>query len=144
MMWPFSWFLDVQLCKTFPSFCTISKWWQKNTGITGNIHVPSSPLRGSAPQMFKVQASLYHIGFSLGFCLCFNHLSSHLRAFSWWKLFQIIDSGFWCAERVPILDLISRLTWNIAKKLPSWIFSVAPAISLASSSAILMRRWIRT
>ena len=29
--------------------------WQKNTGITGNIDVPSSPLRGSAPHMFEVK-----------------------------------------------------------------------------------------
>ena len=35
-------------------------------------------------------------------------------------------------------------TWKIAKKAPSWIFSVAPAISRASSSAILMSRWILT
>ena len=36
---------------------------RENTGVTGNIHVPSSPLRGSAPQMFKFKVQAAFITF---------------------------------------------------------------------------------
>ena len=40
--------------------------------------------------------------------------------------------------------IISRVTWKADKKLPSWIFSLDPAISLTSISANLMRICILT
>ena len=49
--------------KHFRLFVLFQNEWQKNTGITGNIHVPSSPLRGSAPQMFEVQAAFITFDF---------------------------------------------------------------------------------
>ena len=70
--------------------------------------------------------------------------SINLSSYIWLWLWLWVRSLKHDGQNIWFESKAGKPTWKIAKKAPSWIFSVAPAISRASSSAILMSRWILT